>query len=300
MNPDREYVVTANNRVAANDFPYPLAGTWASGDRARRIREMLEEKSALEIADHRRMQYDAHSLRAVNCVSSLCAVLARDPREDMRRAVALLKDWDGECDPELVAPAIFNIFFVEWCQRVAAELLPMEVVPLLVGGIDGLAAELLQVDRCGWFSERDCEVAIRETFAATLDRLCTRLGNDSSQWTWGRLHRLDLKHTLATRGELGELLNGPGAGVPGDMTTVCNTGRGANFEASAGAGYRMICDLGESPAGLWAIDCQSQSGHPGSPHYSDQFSDWLSGKYHFIPLDRTFGNASRKLRLEPK
>ena len=81
---------------------------------------------------------------------------------------------------------------------------------------------------------------------------------------------------------MGELLNHGGAGVRGDATTVCNTGRGADFEAATGAGYRMICDLGESPAGLWAVDCQSQSGHPGSPHYSDQFHV-LAGRdnYHF-------------------
>ena len=33
-NPPRGFVATANNRVAANDFPFPLAGTWSSGHRA--------------------------------------------------------------------------------------------------------------------------------------------------------------------------------------------------------------------------------------------------------------------------
>ncbi len=32
-NPKRGFVATANNRVAANDFPYSLAGTWSSGYR---------------------------------------------------------------------------------------------------------------------------------------------------------------------------------------------------------------------------------------------------------------------------
>jgi acyl-homoserine lactone acylase PvdQ len=34
------------------------------------------------------------------------------------------------------------------------------------------------------------------------------------------------------------------------------------------------------------VDCQSQSGHYGSPHYRDQFPDWIAGEYHFVPLDR--------------
>jgi penicillin G amidase len=176
----------------------------------------------------------------------------------------------------------------------------------LIGGIEALAAELLRSDRAGWFGERPQPAAqtrerlIRTTFRAAFDRLKQQFGDDPSTWTWGRLHRLDLKHVLAFRGELGQLLNHGGAGVRGDGTTVCNTGRGPDFEAASGAGYRMICDLGESPAGLWAVDCQSQSGHPGSPHYSDQYQDWLGGKYHFVPLDRreSASEISAKLRLE--
>ena len=37
INPKRGYVVTANNRLAPPDYPYPLAGCWNSGHRARRI-----------------------------------------------------------------------------------------------------------------------------------------------------------------------------------------------------------------------------------------------------------------------
>ena len=102
---------------------------------------------------------------------------------------------------------------------------------------------------------------------------------------------------LSGRGDLGLLLNQGGAGVRGDATTVCNTGRGPDFEAAVGAGFRMICDLGESPAGLWMVDCQSQSGHCGSPHYRDQFPDWISGEYHFVPLDREEAAKGFKSRL---
>ena len=70
----------------------------------------------------------------------------------MRRVVALLRDWNGDCDPNLVAPAVFNVFFVDWCKRVAAERFSEDAAPLLAGGIEGLAADLLQADPCGWFA----------------------------------------------------------------------------------------------------------------------------------------------------
>jgi penicillin G amidase len=303
INPPRGFVVTANNRVADDSYPHPLSGTWTSGHRARRIRELIEAQATLARDDHRRLQHDARSLRAVECLPGLCALLRDDERKDVRQAVALLADWNGDCLPELATPTIFNVFFVDWCQRVAAERFPADAAPLLAAGIEGLAAQLLQDERprSDWFGSSDLRVLVRETFRSALDRLAQRFGPVVADWTWGRLHRLDLKHFLSGRGDLGLLLNQVGAGVRGDATTVCNTGRGPDFEAAVGAGFRMLCDLGESPAGLWMVDVQSQSGHCGSPHYRDQFQDWLDGTYHFVALDRDVDAAEGNvcLRLDP-
>ena len=302
INPARGFVVTANNRVADDSYPYPLSGTWASGHRARRIREAIESQPKHTHDDRRRLQYDVRSLRAVTCLPGLCKLLERDDRSDIRQAVALLADWNGDCLPELAAPTIFNVFFVDWCQRVAAERFPAVAVPLLSAGIEGLAAQLLHdAHDSAWFDGSGRRDSVRETFRCTLDRLAKRFGPVIADWTWGRLHRLDLKHFLAGRGDLGLLLNQGGEGVRGDATTVCNTGRGPDFEAAVGAGFRMLCDLGESPAGLWMVDVQSHSGHCGSPHYRDQFRDWLDGNYHFLPLDRAeaASGVTSSLRLDP-
>src|SRR6185295_14065868 len=83
----------------------------------------------------------------------------------------------------------------------------------------------------------------------------------------------------------GGVVNHGGAPVEGDMTTVCNTGREQNWLATTGAGYRMIADLATNC--LLAVDAQSQSGNPGSSHYSDQLAAWNAGEYHVLPLDRS-------------
>src|SRR5690606_6374957 len=51
VNPERGWIITANNRVAADDYPWPLSGTWVSGHRAARIREMIEEREKLSWKD---------------------------------------------------------------------------------------------------------------------------------------------------------------------------------------------------------------------------------------------------------
>ena len=83
---------------------------------------------------------------------------------------------------------------------------------------------------------------------------------------------------------LGQLLDRGGLPVGGNAYTVCNTASGANYEVRTGASYRLIADLNDESAGLWSIDSQGQSGHPGSPHYGDGLGDWSAGRYHFLPL----------------
>ena len=82
------------------------------------------------------------------------------------------------------------------------------------------------------------------------------------------------------------------------MHTVCNTGLGREPRIDApGPATATIADLAEMPPGLWAVDAQSQSGHPGSPHYSDQLEVWLKGEYHRLPLDRADATRSTVTRL---
>ena len=152
-------------------------------------------------------------------------------------------------------------------------------------GVEPVAGRLLEDDPHGWFAEdsqRRSEIVA--AMGETLEMLAGRLGADIDDWTWGRLHLMPLKHVLSGRGSLAELLDHGGAGVRGDMLTVGNTGLGPDWEAASGAGYRHVVDLADDPPGLWTVDGQGQSGQPGSPHYSDQYEDWLAGRLHFVPI----------------
>ena len=294
VNPPRGWIGTANNRVAADDFPFPLSGTWNNGYRAVRIRQMLEAAPKLQRDDFVRMHQDSLSLRAVECLPRLLAELeqvtvARTASNSTRlkQAVEHLTAWDCRMEPDRVAASIFNVFFTLWCERVAAARFSGETATLAAGAIGGLAGALLEHDRAGWFSDDDaCCEAIVHSFDEALDFLTKRLGPDMLNWEWGRLHTLQQKHILSGRGDLGQLLDRGGAPVRGDYVTVCNTGLAPDYSAPSGAGYRMIADLSDPHGGLWAIDAGSESGHPGSPHYDDQLNEWITARYHYLPLKR--------------
>jgi penicillin amidase len=247
---------------------------------------MIESNDGFTRDDFRDMQQDCLSLRGLSCVPGLLAALRTGSIPAVRAAADLLRDWDGSTTPDSAATTIFNVFFTSWARRVADERFAPETAELVVKGVEGAAARLLSSDAAGWFAKSDREEAIRETFAKTVSYLAERFGNNPREWIWGRLHTMPLKHVLSARGDLGKLLDHGGAAVRGDMVTVCNTGAGPDWTAVSGAGYRHIAELGSKPPVLWAVDGQGESGNPGSPHYSDQFDDWASGRYHRMVLDR--------------
>jgi penicillin amidase len=187
--------------------------------------------------------------------------------------------------PDCVGATLFELFFTYFQRRIVQDRFDPATAALVSGGAHGLAALLIQEDTVGWFGPGGRERAILDAFESAVNWLKDNVGYEMGEWTWGKLHTMPLRHVLSGRGDLGPLLDQPGGPVRGTSITVCNTGPGGpRYEAKMGAGYRLIADLAES--GLHAIDAQSQSGHPASPHYADQLQQWIDGSYHYLPLDR--------------
>ncbi len=247
---------------------------------------MIESKSQLSRDDMATMQVDSLSLRAVECVPSLVAILESHSTPAFTQAIDVLSDWNCRCEPHEVAPTLFNAFFVNWCRTVASERFDGKVAELVAGAASGIASRLLAADCNSWFHRRNRTDAVVDTFGETIAELTEKLGPELATWRWERWHRMPLRHVLSRIGDLGLLLNHGDVPVPGDMTTVGNTGYGPDGCAVSGGGYRMIADFNQSaPVLLFpAQDAQSQSGQPGSPHYDDQLADWLDKKYHSLPL----------------
>ena len=316
--PAEGYARSANNRTAPEDYPYPLSGTWSSGHRALRIRQMLEEKEQFSREDFARMQTDTLSMRAVEVLPSLIETLrqASDPKvqeddrfliETLRQAsdprvlevAEFLSKWNSRMDVDEVGASIFELFFSEFTTAVAAERFDDDAVPLVAGAISGFAVRLLDNDEFGYSPPRN--ETIVTCMVRAIDALTERLGPDMSEWRWGRIHKITLNHLLSDRGDLSDLLRRGGQPVGGNGITVSNTGFDPNYLASIGANWRHNADLADDPPGLWAVDATGQSGHPGSPHYGDQLTEWLAGRHHYLPLDseRARAQAAQTLTLKP-
>jgi len=292
--PERGWVATANNLPAPSDFPYPLANMSPTGYRARRIRQMIQSRQAHSRVDLASMQYDVLSLRAVEAVPALVGILDGGNAR-AQTAAAALRAWDCRMDTESAAAAILEAFQHQWDVKVAAERFSQDAAALAIGdpaafvagGIGSLSLRLLADDDVGWFASAEArDAAVRSAMDRALDQLAERLGDDMSTWHWGRLHTLPLRHLLSGRGDLGRLLDRGGEPVSGSGMVVANSGSTPDFISRSGANYRLLVDLAEAPAQMWSLDAAGPSGQPGSPHYANQFGDWLAGRYRQICLER--------------
>lgn len=283
--PQRGFVVTANHRLAPDDYPHPLSGTWSSGHRGRRIREQIEAKPRWSEQDCRQLQLDVRSGRAAVCAGAVASILTGADDPQLRAVADWFRGWSCEVSADCHVSTIFNVFFVHWCRAVMAERLPANQVEFAIPNAGGLAAALLTEDPEGWFHRTNRLAAVRAAMRSALDELTRRLGPDMTEWKWGKLHVLIQKHFLSQRGDLGQLLDRSGGSANGDGTTVCSTTSDANHATPLGASYRMVTDLGEQRHGMWTVSIPGSSGNPGSQHYGDQVELWRAGQYHFLAVD---------------
>ncbi|MEA2551748.1 MAG: penicillin amidase, partial [Actinomycetota bacterium] len=110
LNPDRGFLVTANNRIHDDDYPYLIGNDFHTPHRARRITELLAERSDHDADSMRAIQMDTVSLPARETLPLLLELVPDLPAE-----AAALATWDGDMRADSVGAAIFNV----WCRHIA-------------------------------------------------------------------------------------------------------------------------------------------------------------------------------------
>ena len=299
-NPRRGFVSSANNAPVPDDYPYPFYGALGSGERAIRIRETIEKRENFDRLASANLQNDTLAVRAREVCPGLIGRLANSNDPAARLVRDQIDGWDYRYETESPAPTVFEAFYSVWKDRVARERFPAHLRSLVTGQ-GSVALRVLQDDGLDWF-RGDTSEAIVESARQAVHTLTEHFGPNPENWTWGQVHRAYFHHPLSNEASADAFDVGP-SGVSGTYDTVRNTGLGSAplFAADSGAEYRLVVDLSD-PDRLWATQNIGQSGQPGSPHYSDQFADWVSGEYHAVSFNRVVVEAEKtaSVRIVPE
>jgi len=319
-NPPQGYIVTANNRVVGDDYPYFIGREFVTGDRAQRITELIESQAKIDIAFVRQMQFDQVSPTARVVAKHLGQLAVDDP--ELADVVALMRAWDGHLAADSPAAAVHEVFLGRMLRLLLADKLGDLVeryggkgpTPMLAeASLFGQRAwewlrNLLAEPDSPWFGlghgeTRDdvMRLALRDTVAHLRERFGQR--SDIKDWAWGRLHALTYAHTLGRVPELAKLFNRGPYPLGGDSTTVWATGAGIyelSTKTPVGPPFRFIADLSDLRHALGLL-APGQSGQPGSPHYDDGVDAWFDGGYHPVLYVRedVVREAREKLTLVP-
>jgi penicillin amidase len=314
VNPGSHYVVTANNQIVDDDYPYFLSAEYIDGYRAQRIVQLLEAKAKHSTDDFRAIQTDVYSIPGRELAEHMLAL--QPANEDAQRALNFLRVWDGRVAADSVAATIVEAFYLNLLRRTLGEklgpltdyFLGKEVHPAIPDAsyfvrCTSWLLRLVREQPADWFPGRTWGEVMEQSLADTVAELRRQLGDDMSRWTWGRIHYAPFEHVLGRVRALRPVFNRGPVPVGGDMTTVaaaCYLGNRPFGVHSYAASYRQIIDLNDFNRSL-AILPGGQSGHPASRHYADMIGAWARGDYHPMPFDRTEveRHAEGRLTLTP-
>jgi len=257
FNPERGWLGTANHDVQPPGYYPPLMFRSGPFSRWDRLQQMFAEvgEGELTAEDFEEMILDVVHPWWENQDRPLIEGWTSTDA-DVEWARSELLAWDGRYDRESRAAAIHNAFRRNLDSDARQEDTPVA----------------------------DRQALAEEALAGAMDQLTGRLGENRSDWRWGRIQRSEFPHRLVSAYDLPRVERSGGGG------TV----------AATGATFREIIDFSDLDRSR-ATSAPGQSMQPGSPYYDNLLPLWAEGE--FFPLlftpDAVEAAVERELLLSP-
>ncbi|MFI6059840.1 penicillin acylase family protein [Streptomyces sp. NPDC051286] len=149
--PERGYIVTANQPVIDEKYPHLLTKDWGYGTRSQRINDLIASKikggEKISTEDMQKMQMDNTSEIAALLVPELMKIKVSD--KSVREAQKLLEGWDYTQEPDSAAAAYFNAVWRNILKLAFGDKLPKEM------RVKGECLTVLPADSTGPVDEQD-------------------------------------------------------------------------------------------------------------------------------------------------
>jgi penicillin G amidase len=291
-NPAAGFIASANHKMIPENYRYPVGFQWAPPDRFGRIVEVLggaaKSQRKLSVSDMEDLQNDVVSLPARE-LKSLLKQAASKAGGTTAASLKLLLDWQCDFPESSTAATLYEFWVAELEDVVSAKVIPVEAAKAAGKLSVPRILKELSIPRASVFGtnpEAARDALLLDTLRASEEKLTAKLGADSKNWAWGKLHHAVFIHAVSGVVPAAKALldRGP-VSRPGENTTVDATYFGGpSFDELGGASYREIFDLSDWDNGL-GVNVPGQSGQPASPHYDDLLPLWLRGQY--FPLRYT-------------
>jgi penicillin amidase len=309
LDPAEGFIATANQAPVGKGYPYHLGDAWDPGQRSQRIRDLLEQKGTLGVADMNDIQLDVLDPFAPTLVPYLLDVDAGN--HYYAGGQQLLRSWDFQQEADSPAAAYYNAVWRNLLHLTFDDELPDSVVAEGGGRWFDVVARLLKEPSDPWWDDTTTETVredrddiLRRAVRDARDELVRLQSRRPNRWTWGHQHELELRNsTIGQSGNsIGEALLNRGPWKLGGGTGIVDA---IGWDASKGydvdwvPSMRMVVSLADLDESTW-VNLTGASGHAFSPHYTDQTELWADGRTRFWAFTRPAVDDSTQDRLTLK
>lgn len=315
VNPEENWIVTANQAVMGPGYEYFFTDDWAYGTRSQRIVELIDAATSggapLTAARMREMQMDNHNALAEFMVPQLASVRWEGLSAQAQDALALMENWDFQQDADSAGAAAFNA----WWRQMVVRMFDAAVEDdwLTASGSDGFWQVIMDIwddPEHFWWADRVAgtrgrDATLSSTLNAAVEGMVADFGADPTSWRWGDMHTLELTNqTLGASGigPIEMLFNRGPVALSGGEATVNATGWTPRdgFEVNWVPSMRQVIDLADFDASTW-VNLTGSSGHAYNRDYSDQIDAWRDGEQFPWPYspEAVADSARNTLTLVP-
>ena len=299
FDPPSGIIATANGRITPNGYRYPVSIEWDSPYRTERIYKLLGKPRKYSAEDMLAIQTDVVSELDRFCAERFVYAIDHTPTASgkTKAAADLMRNWDGTMAVDSAAPSIayysrgklnelilkpklgddwaaYTRWFMNpvWLESVLSHQSP-EWLPAGYANYDALLTAAV-------------EAAVTDASAP----------KNLSHWTWGRVHRIDVKHPFWSNFPILKRGAGPGPQpLSGDGLTVKQAG------PRFGPSERFTADMSDLDSSTLNI-VNGESGNLFDDHYNDQWDAYYHGRTFKLPFSATAVDhaVQHRLRLEPQ
>jgi len=267
INPSSGIIVSANHQP--QDFGNgTVPGYYNIENRAKRIETLLGQKeNNWNANDMKTIQLDTESLFYKKIKDKQVALLNTIPavQEDAvsKKAFEIYKNWDGFHHLDTLGPGIFYTFHYYLAKKIFFDELNENLFKAFLGTRlpDRAISRLMDLETSPWWDDKNTSKKesqkdiLLSAWFQTIDNLKEFAGNDPEKWRWDNFHTVEYVHAIGRK-------------KPLDKIT------------------RRIFDFGD-PDHSFGINPTGQCGYFFDPHFDDQASMYISGKYRTQLTNKT-------------
>lgn len=297
INPPWNYVYSANNQPEEIENGY-YPGYYLPEDRAKRILQLLSDKNDFTKGDVEEMILDDQSSVIPGLVKTILGNLTKvNFSENEKKALEILKNWNGSYDQKSTAPTIYSLFLYKFISLTFKDEMGEEYFEMFLNTHlfkRQIAKQIKNLNSVWWddittkdYNENRDEI-FTNAFHQTISQLEKEFGKDIENWTWDRSLTITHKHAFDKVALLRPFFNvGPfktngGNEVLNNQIFYLNgTGK---YSVRGGPSTRRIIDFSDIENSS-AILPTGQSGNVFSKHYKDQAEKYHKGEFVKMKLN---------------